>query len=259
VELAVLSDVGTAPEGGQASFWVLGGEKPRLPVGEVPEQLKGKQFLYNPPRWQPVSVRVVEGPHGTFSLAELLDGKVIKIRPIAIGEALDLAGGLKLRLAEFIRGAQRSYRPREPRGNEPSEPAVHVSVGKGMVRKSFWFFPRRSGPHEVLDGVFVIRAARRGRRSEAAEVEIFEGGSSVGTAVIERGRPFSRKGYTVYLAAVEITGRTEGREVGLVSFTVSRRPGLWVVYAGMILLALGAPWLLWSRFRQLPDAVSEES
>ena len=40
-------------------------------------------------------------------------------------------------------------------------------------------------------------------------------------------------------------------------FVVSRKPGMWVVYLGMALMALGVPWLLWSRFRHVPDAVED--
>ena len=106
---------------------------------------------------------------------------------------------------------------------------------------------------------FAAQILSRGRRREAVRVEVLEDGSSVGTAVIERGEPLRRKGYSVYLTDLRVTGRHRGKLAGLISFTVVRRPGLWVVYAGMILVALGVPWLLWSRFRHVPDAVSEES
>ena len=134
-----------------------------------------------------------------------------------------------------------------------------LAVSRGAIGEDFWFFPERSAAEEAAGAVFAVRAIRRGRRREAVTVEVAEEGEDTREVVVERGRPLSRGGCSVYLTGVKATGQRNGKVVGLVSFTVDRTPGLWVVYLGMVLVALGAPWLLWSRFRRVPDPVNEES
>jgi hypothetical protein len=243
--------------GGRPAFWVISSHEPRPAFGTVPPQLSGMTMLYDPERWPPMSVRVVEGPEGKFRLAELLDGAMVKIRPLPIGQALDLEGGWNLRLIEFMRGARKAYRPARVPGGASGQPAVRLAVGRGTVREHFWTFPRMGGSWEVLGSRFAVRARPRGRKRQAVEVEIFERGESKGTEVVEVGRPMKRAGYTVHLAEVKLTGSSGGRPIGFASFTVSRRPGLWAVYLGMALMALGVPWLLWSRFRRVPDPLKE--
>jgi hypothetical protein len=253
--------VGEAPEepGARApgSFWVLGGEDPTRPVGEVPTQLAGMAFVYNPPVWQALGVRVVEGPLGSFRLVELVDGRMAKIRPIAIGQSLDVELGRGLRLKEFLRGARTEYRPGAPGPGKAEEPAVRLAASRGAVRQDFWLFPLRSEPLEVLGGNFAVRARGGGLRVAGAVLEIFEGRESKGLFTVERGRALVHRGYALRLAGPARLERSGGQAQGLVSFTVSRRPGTWVALAGMLLLAAGAPWLLWSRFRFVPDSGGE--
>ncbi len=244
-------------DGKSPAFWVLSSNEPRPPRGRVPAQLAGMQTLYTPERWPPMSVRVVEGPPGSFRLAELLDGATAKIRPLTAGSALEMENGWKLRFIEFIAGARKSYRPARKEGDAPAQPAVKLAVGRGALRELFWVFPRMGGSHEVLGHRFAVRAHPRGRKRQAVEIEIFEGGESKGTKVLETGGSVSHAGYTVHLAGVRLTGRSGGRPVGFAGFVVSRRPGLWAVYLGLVLIALGTPWLLWSRFRRVPNPLEE--
>jgi hypothetical protein len=239
------------------TFWIVGGGLPTAPIGPVPTALAGLKFMYNPPRWQPVEVRVVEGPFGQYRLAELIDGNLARIRPLAMNGELKLEGGRRLRLTAFIRGARRSYRPAKPTKGQATEPAVRLSVGKGAVQESFWFFPRRSGAREILGANFAVRGVKRGLRRAAVRVEVLVEGSSVGTEVVDLGSSLQRGGYSLYFTGVNVTARRGGRLLGMVDFTASRKPGLWVLYVGMALMALGVPGLLWSRFRQVPDAVEE--
>ena len=240
------------------SFWIMGGKRPTEPRGEVPAKLTRLKFLYDPQRWQPFSIRIVEGPRGEFQLAELLDGKMIKIRRIAVGQTLKLELGRSLRLVEFIKAARPAYRPGEPGSGAATEPAVRLAVSRGAIGEDFWFFPGRSAAQEAAGASFAVRALQRGRRRETVTIEVAEEGKGASKVVIERGRPLSRGGYSVHLTGVKTTGQRDGKVFGLVSFTVDRTPGLWVIYLGMVLVALGAPWLLWSRFRRVPDPVNEE-
>jgi len=254
--MKVLPVPGAEPPPGQApppAFWIVAGPRAALPVGKAPLELKDLLFVYNPRRWQPRSARVVEGPEGSFQLAELEDGRVVATRPISLGETLELRGGLRLRLAEFIRGARVAYRPGEA-GSGRTRPACRLAVGRGAVRESFWFFPGVSRRYETMGARFWIRPVGRGWGRGAVTVDIGQGDSTV-QAVLEPGRPLVRGGYRVYLTSVHPTGQIEGRQLGVVSFVVRRTPGRWAVFLGMALVALGAPWLLWSRFRQVPDTV----
>jgi len=241
----------------QPRFWIVGGQLPRKPIGAVPAPLKGLSFLYDPPRWQPLEVRIVEGPEGSFRLVELVDGKLAKIRPVAIGETLDIEGGRRVRVAAFIRGAARSYRPVMPSEGQASEPAVQLAVARGAVRETFWYFPRRSRARGVFDANLLVRGVRRGLEREAVRVEVRAEGSAPETVTVEQGKPLSLAGYDVHLRNVTVTGRRKGQKLGLVDFTVSRKPAMWLVYLGMALMALGVPWLLWSRFRHVPDPVED--
>jgi hypothetical protein len=257
VEFAPVPDV---PSETPPAFWVVGGERPGPALGEVPAQLQGMEFLYNPKRWQPLSVRVVEGPPGDFRLAEIVDGRPVRTRRIEVGQTLALEGGGSLRLVAFLRAARRAYRPGKPREGAPLEPAVRLAVSRGAVTESFWLFPARSAPYEALGASFMVRTVPRGPRRLAVEVEVFvRGQADPSTARLEYGRPLAAAGHEIRLQGVEISGRRDGRPSGSVKLIVTRRPGQWAVYLGMVLVVLGAHWLLWSRLRRVPDPVGEET
>jgi hypothetical protein len=242
---------------GRDPFWIVGGESPSVPVGQVPAALTGMRFAYNPPRWPPVEIRLVEGPEGSFRAAEVVDGRVGSSRPLAVGRELDFGGGTSVRLLGFMRGAQRSLRPAENPGDGRRRAAVQLAVSRGAVRETFWCFPRLSGACTVLGARISVRAVRRDLDREAVRLEVRPGSGEPENVLLERGRPYSRDGYSVYLTDVLVTGRRGGRVLGLTRCAVVRRPGLWAVWLGMALLALGVPWLLWTRFRQVPDPTEE--
>ena len=245
----------TPPEGEQPkpSFWIFGSQTPTGPIGSVPIELKNLRFVYNPSRWQPLSVRVVEGPAGSFRLALMRDGKLFEDhppQPIAAGEKVKVAPTLSVRLLQHFRAARPAYRPGK---TGQARPACRLSVSKGAIKEDSWFFPGLAGRREILGAGLEVEEVSRGPASLTVEVEAFEKGESVKKARIAPGRPLEYAGYRVHLVGVKPTSIIDGKLMGKVTLAARRDPGMWAVYIGMALLALGAPWLLWSRFRSVPD------
>jgi hypothetical protein len=242
-----------APAG---TFWVMGGERPSEPMGEVPDRLRGLRFGYNPERWAPLSLAVVEGPAGEFQLGEFHDGYLARVRPLETGAYLDLPGGFRLKLVEFLAGAERRYRPGRGVPGARPVPAVRLAVARGAVRESCWLFLEGARHGRLLGHAFSLRDMGGSWPRETAVVEIFRNRASLGTHEVSIGSPLAVEGYRLHLSRVVKTGESAGRSLGLVYLSVRRRPGHWAVFIGMALAAAGAPLLLWSRFRSLPDPVA---
>jgi hypothetical protein len=251
-----LEPVRTAPGNEKPEpFWVIGGPGPAKPLGKAPAELAGMDFLFNPPPLPGPAVRVVEGPIGTFRAVELLEGRPVSVRPLPVGGELPAFGDMRLKLVEFIPAAQAAWRPAAESGRGPGRLAVHLAVvGEGKPRE-FWLFPGWSPPYEVFDAVFSVRALDRGLRRAAAVLELAGKRGLVGERVVELGRPLRYRGWQITLRELQPTRQIGGRQLGTARLAIGRDPAIWAVYAGMLLLAIGAPWLLWTRLRRESEPV----
>jgi hypothetical protein len=238
------------------AFWVLATGSSEPAESSRPAELQGLQVIFNPsPR--PSDMVLVSGPPGKLQLVVLDDGRPTSVRPVAAGGEVELPafGSLRLKVAEILQAARVAYRPGKD-GDGPSGPACRLVVADaGGQRKEFWLFPGISGTGLAFGTALDVRLVRGTPRRLAAVVEIAD--DKKGTSElrsVESGRPLRYRGYQVALAAVSGEGEESGRLIGMAQFSVVRDPGLWAFYAGLILAAVGAPWLLWTRFRRVSDS-----
>jgi hypothetical protein len=176
-----------------------------------------------------------------------------------MGAEARLAGGLRLRLLEFIPEAQAAWRPAGPGQPGAGQPAVHLAVGRpGGAPADFWLFPGLSGPREVGDLTLSAQAVDQGLSRAAAVVELSGERGSLGEYAVEQGKPLRYRGWQITLRGLDLIDERGPRVTGTAILTVSWDPGIWVVYVGMVLLGVGLPWLLWTRLRRVAELSAGE-
>ncbi|HOX06570.1 MAG TPA: hypothetical protein PK280_09225 [Planctomycetota bacterium] len=247
---------------GRATFRVSAGDQPAQPDGRVPPELAGMQLRYTP-NIVPSGARLVEGPAGTFRLVELDEGWPGAVATLAMGGEATLPGGIRFKLLEFIPEARTSYRPAAagaPGARIFARPAVHVEVrSAGAPPQNFWLFPGLDGRREIPGGAaLTARAIDRGLSQAAATVEIIGRRGSRSEHFLARGQPLHVDGWQITLRNLEGAQAVGPVPAFKADVRISRDPAIWAVYVGMLLLALGAPWLLWTRLRRIPETTIRE-
>lgn len=131
------------------------------------------------------------------------------------------------------------------KGADPNNPALEVEVESGGDKERGWLFARF--PH--FPPVGLSRTLRGGRMvfydrgseqvsSYASRVTVLEGGREAASGTTRVNRPMAFRGYRIYQSSYDPVGwQWSGLEI-------VRDPGLGLVYAGYVLLALGAT--LWT-------------
>jgi hypothetical protein len=115
-------------------------------------------------------------------------------------------------------------------------PAVQLEIGLGGKKKKLWFFGNFPGMHGQ-DLPFLVTYSL-----EQAEIKSFASSVTVKPDVraeIAVNKPLRMDGYTLYQTSYDPADATYSL------LTVTRDRGLWVVYAGFVLLLTGV--LLWLR------------
>jgi hypothetical protein len=258
IEMELTGD-GKTPEGSDPAkpFWIAGSHSPVPALGSLPPEMLGVKFHYVQSFWQPLAVRIVEGPRGVFQAAELMDGKVIKVRSVDIGKWVSLEGGVEFRITDSVDGAQMIYIPAAAGSKSLSQGAVRLKVSNIAEQKSekVWFFPGLSRPFNLCGIKVCLRPNRsKSNRAASAVLEVRDS-AGVREVVVGSGAALRQAGYSLFLHDARFTGNVDGGRVGYAVFSLYKRPGLWFFWAGLLLISLGVPWLLWSRFRHLPDTV----
>ncbi len=241
---------GAAPA---AVFQVRSGGKAAEPSGKVPPELSGMKLALDTVPAQP-GARLVEGPAGTFALVEIDDGAPVQSLPMSVGEEAKLARGIRFKLVESIPAALAAYRPAAGPSPRASQPAVQLEVRSTSGSSSkFWIFPGLSGPRDVGGVLFSAELLPRAPERKAAVLEVIGENGPLGEHQLVMGRPLQLQGWRLNLSELRGADRPEGSQATAALVVIRRDPGLWPAYVGMILLAIGAPWLLWTRLRRVPE------
>jgi hypothetical protein len=234
-------------------FWLLGDGQAADAAGELPPELNGFRFRYEvfP---EVLDVVVMEGPVGTFRLVEFRWGQPGPARDLPVSAELALSGGGSLRLVEAVSRTMHAWRPRQaPAAGEPKEPACRLAVSRGGQQREMWLFEGRKPDPEAFGFTFFMRTGGRYVLRRAAVLELADKRGSLGKQTVEFNRPLKVRGYQIVLAGAEGEGSAGGPLTTLPRLVIVRDYAVWALYAGLLLLAVGAPWLLWTRLRNVAD------
>lgn len=267
-EVAAMPALELAPvqggPGGAAGepFWVAGTGGPLQPLGPMPPALNQLLLAYLPARSSAFGVRVVEWPAGRFQAVEIDRDRPARVVPetAAAGGELPLSAGRRLRLLRFFGDARRGYRPAEAGRGGALGPAVLLAIRPPAAERTdeFWLLPELSGARRAFGATFWARLSRGGPRRVTVELELRDRDGRVRKRTAGFNRPVRHRGWQLTLVSWLDSGDPAAAVPGTAVLSVRRDPQRYLVFAGMALLAVGVPALLWSRLRRVPEREAGE-
>lgn len=156
--------------------------------------------------------------------------------PALAGSVIELPGrGAEIKVLRLARDfgltAKKEVIDKSPYWHNP---AAHVEIARGAVKKDLWLFANFPGMHrDDLPFHVLYRLENAQIRNFTSSVMVRPAGGKAFTAEISVNKPLKTGGYTLYQSSYDPA------EAGYSLLTVARDRGLWVVYAGFAALLTG--------------------